>query len=269
MSQTYTDNCFATDHAVQTDMQNMENNFAALKSAFSGATTPADTVAGMWWFDTTTNILKLRNEANNAWQSVWDFANNKPVITNLSGEITGAMIAAAIKDPAVGTAGLRTLGTGAQQAASGSDSRFGTVPNGYVIEAKLGNGAATQGKLQQYAAGNYLQGGHATERTTTSGTYKKVKEIYIPRGGTLRVKFDLHSHAVGYLVHGKVYRNGGAVGTEQSVTSDIYATKSQDIAGWTEGDLCQVYAKKGNITTAYVRSLYVYASFSNTVIGLY
>jgi len=77
MSQTYTDNVYATDHAVQTDMQNVENNFAALKSAFSGATTPANTVAGMWWFDTTANILKLRNEANNAWLSVWDFANNR------------------------------------------------------------------------------------------------------------------------------------------------------------------------------------------------
>ena len=116
MSQTYTDNVFATDHAVQTDMQNIENNFAALKSAFSGATTPADTVAGMWWFDTTANILKLRNEANNAWLSVWDFANNKPVITN----IVSADFGAALKDPVAVTAGLRTLGPGAQQALPGS-----------------------------------------------------------------------------------------------------------------------------------------------------
>jgi len=142
--QDYTDNCFATDHAVQTDMQNMENNFAALKSAFSGATTPSDTVAGMWWFDTTANILKLRNEANNDWQSVWDFANNKPVITNLSAEITGAMIAAALKDPAVGTAGLRTLGTGALTACAGNDARLSdtrTPPDNGVTLAKMQHGS--------------------------------------------------------------------------------------------------------------------------------
>jgi len=140
MSQDFTDNVFATDHAVQTDMQNIENNFAALKSAFSGTTTPADAVAGMWWFDTTANILKIRNEANNAWQSVWDFANSKPIISNLSDEITGAMIAAAIKDPAAGTYGLRRLGTGAAQACAGNDSRLSdtrTPTGASVTQAKL------------------------------------------------------------------------------------------------------------------------------------
>ena len=135
MAQTYTDDCFATDHVVQTDMGHIEENFAALKSAFSGATTPSNTVAGMWWFDTTANILKIRNEANSAWQSVWDFANNKPVITNLSNEITGTMIAAAIKDPAAGTAGLRTLGTGAVQAMAGNATP--TPGNATVAQVKL------------------------------------------------------------------------------------------------------------------------------------
>ena len=155
--QTYTDNVFATDHAVQTDMQNVENNFAALKSAFSGATTPANTVAGMWWFDTTTNILKLRNEANNAWQSVWDFANNKPVITNLSNEITVAMMAAAIKDPAAGTAGLRTLGTGAAQALPGNTA---TLPPT--------NNSVTQAKLKT-SQGSVSVSGHNTTTTVLPG----------------------------------------------------------------------------------------------------
>jgi hypothetical protein len=41
-----------------------------------------------------------------------------------TGTITGTHIAAAVKDPAAGTAGLRTLGTGAAQAAAGNDSRL-------------------------------------------------------------------------------------------------------------------------------------------------
>lgn len=118
--QNYTDDCFAANHAVQTDQQNVENNFACLKSSFSGAAAPADLVAGMWWFDTTANILKHRNEVNNAWLSVWDLANNKPVIANLSDEITHGMVAAANKDGVAGAPSMRTLGTGAQQAMKGS-----------------------------------------------------------------------------------------------------------------------------------------------------
>jgi hypothetical protein len=45
------------------------------------------------------------------------------------GGITGTEVAASIKDPAAGTAGLRTLGTGATQAAAGNDSRVvGALP---------------------------------------------------------------------------------------------------------------------------------------------
>lgn len=129
MAQTYTDDCFGTGHSVQTDQTNVENNFAALKSSFSGATTPADTVAGMWWFDTSANILKHRNEANDAWLSIWDLANNKPVITNLSAEITDTMVAAANKDGADGTACMRTLGTSAGQAMPGTTVLSGIPSN--------------------------------------------------------------------------------------------------------------------------------------------
>ena len=41
-----------------------------------------------------------------------------------AGGITGNEVAAAIKDPAAGTAGLRTLGTGAAQACAGNDGRL-------------------------------------------------------------------------------------------------------------------------------------------------
>lgn len=124
MSQDYTTDCFNSTNTGTTDLQNIENNFAALKSSFSGATAPSDLVAGMWWFDTTANILKLRNEANDAWQSVWDFANNKPVIANLSGEITDTMVAAANKDGAAATACMRTLGITALTACAGDDARL-------------------------------------------------------------------------------------------------------------------------------------------------
>lgn len=75
MAQTYNDAVPASTRNALEDLTAIRNNFAALKSSFSGATAPPNPVAGMWWYDTTANILKLRNEANNAWLDVYDFAN--------------------------------------------------------------------------------------------------------------------------------------------------------------------------------------------------
>ena len=42
--------------------------------------------------------------------------------------------------------------------------------------------------------------------------------------------------------YGRIYRNGVAVGTERNVsTSPTYTEYSEDISGWSEGDLCQLY----------------------------
>ena len=51
-------------------------------------------------------------------------AGTYPNPTIAAGAIGSSEVAAAIKDPAAGTAGLRTLGTGAAQAAAGNDSRL-------------------------------------------------------------------------------------------------------------------------------------------------
>jgi len=231
MAQDYVDNVYDSTFEVQTTMANVEKNFAALKSSFSGAAAPSNPIAGMWWFDTAANILKLRNEANNAWQSVWDFANNKPVIANLSNEITNAMCAAALKDPAAATAGLRTLGTGATQAAAGNQA----PPDGSVTGAKL----------VAAIAGNYQEGVVGT-RSTTSTSCVKVLEFYIPRPGAYRFKMKLQPGWEGGIAYGRIYRNGGAVGTARSTTSQGGVVFSQDIAGWSVGNLCQLYLRTNN-----------------------
>ena len=72
MAQNFTDDCFDASHVGQTDLGNMENNFACLKSSFSGPSAPSNPVAWMIWYDTTNKRHKLRNEANNAWLEVYD-----------------------------------------------------------------------------------------------------------------------------------------------------------------------------------------------------
>lgn len=77
----WTDDVFGAAHDVQTDMQAIEDNFAAIKANFASASEPSSPVAGMWWYDTTNGILKFRNAANTAWQYVWDVTNNQPMGT--------------------------------------------------------------------------------------------------------------------------------------------------------------------------------------------
>ena len=64
MAQTWTDDSFAAGHVAQTDLQNMENNFACLKSSFSGAVQSAGVVEGTLWRDTAKKVLKQYNGAS-------------------------------------------------------------------------------------------------------------------------------------------------------------------------------------------------------------
>lgn len=72
----------------------------------------------------------------------------------------------------------------------------------------------------------------------------KYKEFTIGRGGEYRIVWQMA--LVGfppYTCYGRVYRNGGAVGTTKS-TSDYtgtYYSFSDDVGGWSPGDLCQIY----------------------------
>ena len=79
MSQQFTDNPYVFSDVAATDLTNMNNNFAALKSCFSGNSQPPNPVAGMLWFDTSSGLLKIRNTGNSAWIEIYDHANDRAV----------------------------------------------------------------------------------------------------------------------------------------------------------------------------------------------
>ncbi|MGC9308895.1 MAG: hypothetical protein ACP5FL_08995, partial [Thermoplasmatota archaeon] len=92
-AQDFTSDVYSTSTVAQTCFENMEKNFLALQSNFSGGSSPASPVALQFWADTTANILKIRNEANSAWLNLYDFANQRVPLallaTNCSRTVTG------------------------------------------------------------------------------------------------------------------------------------------------------------------------------------
>lgn len=109
------------------------------------------------------------------------------------------------------------------------------------------------GGLENYTAGDYLVDSLDTARTRQGvdyPTFGKIKSIKIPAGGTLRISFTL----AGGTVYGKIYRNGGAVGTEQSGNG----TYSEDLAGWSAQDTVELWlaSTPGNIATGSNFRLY-------------
>jgi len=80
--------------ATRTDLNNA---LVALASNSSGSTEPSTTHANQWWYETDVNILKVRNEANNAWISiaVLDQASNNVLsITTQGLTLAGTAISA-------------------------------------------------------------------------------------------------------------------------------------------------------------------------------
>jgi hypothetical protein len=104
--------------------------------AEQSATALGTPVEGLFWHDTANKVVKIY--LNGSWmtlgaagQSVADgdkgeitVASGGTVWTVDAGVITDTKVAAANKDGVAGTASMRTLGTGATQAAAGNDSRF-------------------------------------------------------------------------------------------------------------------------------------------------
>jgi hypothetical protein len=68
----------------------LNNGLAAIVSQNSGAAQPSTTYAYMWWADTTTGLLKIRNAANNDWITIGTLASaNFGLLSLAGGTLTG------------------------------------------------------------------------------------------------------------------------------------------------------------------------------------
>jgi hypothetical protein len=79
--------------------------------------------------------------------------------------------------------------------------------------------------------------------------YEVRKTITLTNGllGAQRFLFDLRTENASTTAYGRIYRNGVALGTEQSTTSTVFVTKSQDITqNWAPGDTVELWVKTSN-----------------------
>lgn len=114
-----------------------------------------------------------------------------------------------------------------------------------------------------YIASDDVLGEDATQitcaATCTGATFLKTHELTIAttilggvhRTRTLRATWK-HTHNGG-TVSSRVYRNGVAVGVNKTATTlfPVFQDESDDIAGWSDADLIQLYLNRGAGGSAY------------------
>jgi len=109
----------------------------ALGSMQSGTSAPATTFANMLWYDTTNNIVKMRNEDNDAWISLFTL--------DQSGDLVSAISAATGSFGALSATGNVTLGDSSSDTATvNAKTTFGSeisAPNTFGFKNRIINGA--------------------------------------------------------------------------------------------------------------------------------
>ncbi len=174
------------------------------------------------------------------------------------------------------TAGTLRLTTGALDFNNNPVSNVGAAGNDFgatnSLVATTFSGAVALTRLSSTkpaaayttTASDNLKNSNDTERTTTALAYTKIKETVLGEViPGMRIKFDLKTANILGVAYAKLYKNGVAVGTEQTDVTAGYVTKSEDLTGFVAGDLLQIYAYTSNASyAAYVQNLRLYYDFA-------
>lgn len=106
----------------------INSGLQALATNSSGATAPSTTYAYQWWYDTDSDILKIRNEGNDAWVDFATFDQAADTFSISPSAISGASIESSVIGSTTPAAGAFTTAT-ADNVSDGTTS----VPTGYVV----------------------------------------------------------------------------------------------------------------------------------------
>jgi len=139
-----------------------------------------------------------------------------------NGTITDVQVAAANKDGATGTASLRTLGTGALQAASGADGRF--ISAGFSSARPVTDGS------YYFDTDNLLLSRYSTSgsirRMISDGPRHPHSDFWMPKGGIVPRLSTIGFSTTGWLSGETAVTTGTLNGVAGDIATDITSAAS-------------------------------------------
>ncbi|MCK5614508.1 hypothetical protein KAR91_72255, partial [Candidatus Pacearchaeota archaeon] len=118
-----------------------------------------------------------------------------------------------------------------------------------------------------YSASDTLIISDDSEESHNTAVYTKVKEFdpipidMFSNGSEFRIKFEMKS-SIAAVVYARIYRNGVFVGSIHSTVSTVYVPFSDNISGWSAGDLIQLYTNPTDPgRTVYIKNFRVHGDF--------
>ena len=192
---------------------------AALASLSSGGTAPSTTYANMLWYDTSANILKLRNEANSGWidvgyldQGVGAFRIlDDTQVTNSSGTQTGLLgdqptatweagtgTTESLVSPAKVRAAIDALGTpiGAGQtwqrveASRASNTVYQNTTGQSIMVSVTGSSSVTSNAVSAYVGTTSTLGINEVVASTRNDGYFPCAQFIVPNNHYYKVTFQ-------------------------------------------------------------------------------
>ena len=118
MSQGWTDNVYDPAHEADNDLQNMENNFASLKSVFSGSSEPTSPIAGMRCFNSTKKVWEIRDTGNSSWAGLLHGNTSQKAWVYRNSAIDGWVVDSSVSDRVLACKGGSIYTTGGAVAGS-------------------------------------------------------------------------------------------------------------------------------------------------------
>ncbi len=196
----------------------INNALQALASNNSGTSAPSTTYANMWWYETDTNILKIRNEADTAWINFAyvDSTNSRvgpmdnTYLYNSGGTQTGLLGDQATSIWQAGTGTLDSLVSPSQVRAA--------------IDALAPSSSLTLGTFTSASGNSFLD---FSVPTTATEIYVNYYDV-IPTGGVkIQLKVSGSPVTTGY------YSSSGTSGGESGATDSfyIYALNNRNMTG--------------------------------------
>ena len=203
----------------------LNNVLDAVQSTNSGTSEPSTTVAYMLWADTTNNLLKVRNGANNAWISLGSInATNLGLAAVASPTFTGTVTAPELD--LTGTTSLKLpVGTTAQRPTGATgDLRFNSTLS--QVETYSGStwekvGGVPAGAITNYASSTIPSGwlecnGATISRSTYATLYSAIGTTFGAGDGSSTFSIpDLRGEFVRGWDNSKGTDSGRAFGSAQ------------------------------------------------------